>query len=97
MERFPAILLAILVLLQTAFWDVQDIARIDTLLEHARYHAEHYGDGFFVFLSKHYGDQQQDHEKEHSDHEELPLHHQSCVPVFADMVCFSAESLSSRC
>ena len=96
MERFPAILLAFLVLLQSTFWDMQDITRIDTLLEHARYHAEEYGDGFFVFLSKHYGDLQQDHEREHqehSEHEDLPFHHQSFVPVLAHLAGLSQSLL----
>ncbi|MBT8179418.1 MAG: hypothetical protein KJO94_01170 [Eudoraea sp.] len=93
MVRIPSILLAFLVLLQSSFWDMQDIYRIDSLVEHARFHSENYGDNFLLFISKHYGDLQQEHENEHqeeqSQHEELPFQHQSCVPLLADLACFS--------
>lgn len=93
MVRIPSILLAFLVLLQSSFWDMEDISRIDSLVEHARFHSENYGDNFLLFLSKHYGDLQAEHENEHqeekSPHEELPFQHQSCVPLMADLACFS--------
>ena len=93
MARIPSILLAFLVLLQSSFWDMEDISRIDSLIEHARFHSENYGDNFLLFLSKHYGDLQQEHENEHqeeqSPHEELPFQHQSCVSLLADLACFS--------
>ncbi len=95
MVRISSLLLAFLVLLQSSFWDLQDISRIDSLVEHARFHSENYGDNFLLFLSKHYGDLQQEHQNEHqeerSKHEELPFQHQSCVPLMADIACFTNE------
>ena len=100
MDRIPSILLAFLVLMQSSFWDLEDISRIDSLIEHARFHAENHGDNFMLFLSKHYGELQHEHEKEHqeerSQHEELPFQHHSCVPLVADIACFSNSFIPIR-
>ena len=50
---------------------------MDALLEHAKFHEEQYGDGFASFMAKHYGDQKEEHQKEHRDHghDQLPFQH----------------------
>ena len=77
MLRLSAILLSGLMLLQSLHLGMADLAQLDELLEHARYHQEQYGDSFLTFLSKHYGEQkeqhQQDHREEQPEHEELPF------------------------
>lgn len=82
MFKSVSILLSALVLLQSARLDLADITQFDELIEHARFHSEEYGDNFLVFLSKHYGELQQDHQKQHQEeqdeHKDLPFSHQSC-------------------
>lgn len=77
MAKFFSIGLSFLVLFQSFNLDLGDLSKLDELMEHAQFHSEKYGDNFFVFLSKHYGELQeehsQDHEEEHNDHEELPF------------------------
>ena len=89
MIRIHSILLALLVLLQSSFWNLDDVSRMGALIEHAKFHADAYGDNFVVFLSKHYGELQQEHDKQHqeekSEHENLPFQNQSCVLVVADL------------
>ncbi|MBT8320126.1 MAG: hypothetical protein KJO90_00500 [Eudoraea sp.] len=89
MIRLSSILLAFLVLLQSSFWDMDDVSRMGSLIEHAKFHADAYGDNFLVFLSKHYGELQKEHDREHqeekSQHESLPYQNHSCVLVVADL------------
>ena len=58
-------------------FSIQELAQIDELIEHARFHKAEHGDNFFVFLSKHYGEQKAEHDKTHheekEDHEQLPF------------------------
>ena len=66
-----------------------DIMQLDELMEHAQFHQQEYGDNFFIFLSKHYGELKAEHSKKHQeeqkDHEELPFQcqgHMSSVVAF---------------
>lgn len=90
MVKGAAILLSALVLVQSIRLDMGDLAQLDELLEHARFHADKYGDNFLVFLSKHYGNLQNDHKQSHqeeqSQHEKLPFNHQSCQHLLADFL-----------
>ncbi len=51
--------------------------QLDELIEHAQFHKQEYGDTFFVFPSKHYGELKAEHSKNHQeeqkDHEQLPF------------------------
>ena len=75
--------LSSLLLLQSTSIGVADVLRIDQLIEHAQLHQQEYGDSLWVFLSKHYGELQQEHMGEHphnsKDHSQLPFHHNGCV------------------
>ena len=77
MIRLTSILLSSLMLLQSFNFGVSDLIQLDDLLEHASYHQRQFGDSFLTFLSKHYGDQkeehQQDQREEQPDHEQLPF------------------------
>lgn len=77
MSKLFAILLSSLILMQSLHVDYDDIVQIDELIEHAQFHKAEYGDNFFVFISKHYGELKEDHSKNHQeeqkDHEELPF------------------------
>ncbi len=90
MFKLISILLSTLVLLQSARLDLADIVQFDELIEHARFHSEKYGDNFLVFLSKHYGELQQDHQQQHQEeqdeHKDLPFGHQSCQHAMAPFV-----------
>jgi len=84
-----------LVLIQSFNLDMSDLAHMDELLEHAKFHSEKYGDTFFVFISKHYGELQkaheQDHQEEKKEHEKLPFTHHCCTHVSTDFVLYKTE------
>lgn len=89
MLRACSIVLSSLLLLQSLHLSFQDLAQLDDLLEHARYHKEQFGDNLVTFISKHYGDLKDDHSQNHQEereqHEKLPFqqHLQLCIsPVF---------------
>ncbi|MDT7830035.1 hypothetical protein RQM65_15310 [Pricia sp. S334] len=77
-----------LILIQSFDIAMEDIVQFDELLEHAEFHAEEYGDNIFVFISKHYGELKEQHNKDHQeekkDHEKLPFqNHCSCSSTVA--------------
>ena len=95
MSKLIAILLSTLILTQSLRIDYDDIVQIDDLVEHAQYHKAEYGDNFFVFISKHYGELKEDHSKNHQeeqkDHEQLPFQcHDHIVTITAFVLhkCF---------
>ncbi|MCA0131394.1 hypothetical protein [Winogradskyella alexanderae] len=80
MSKLFVITLSLIILVQSAGIGVNDILQLDELIEHAQFHKQEYGDSFFVFLSKHYGEQKAEHSKNHQeeqkDHEQLPFQYQ---------------------
>lgn len=83
MSKLFTISLSLMILLQSAGIGANDILQIDELIEHAQFHKEAYGDSFFVFLSKHYGDQKtehsENHQEEQKDHDQLPFQYQGQI------------------
>ncbi len=79
MTRLVSIALSLTVLFQGLHLSLSDVVQLDELLEHARYHEQQFGDDFLTFLSKHYGEQKEDHSRQHSEekeqHEQLPFQH----------------------
>lgn len=77
MSKFFTILLSSVILIQSLYIDYDDVVQLDELIEHAQYHKVEYGDNFFVFISKHYGELKDDHRKNHQeeekDHQQLPF------------------------
>ena len=77
--RLGAILLSALLLMQSFHITVTDLARVDDLMAHMRYHQEQFGDDLLSFFSKHYGEEKAEHQKNHReerpDHEQLPFQH----------------------
>ncbi|EAR01170.1 hypothetical protein [Maribacter sp. HTCC2170] len=90
MAKFFSISLSFLILFQSFNLDLTDLAHIDELIEHAQFHSEKYGDNFFVFISKHYGEMEKEHKAEHQEekdeHEELPFNHHCCSHIFTAFV-----------
>jgi len=80
MVKLISIAISLLILVQSFNIHISDIVELDELVEHAQFHAEEYGDNFFVFISKHYGElkaeHSQKHQEEKEDHEQLPFQHQ---------------------
>ncbi len=74
MPKVVAILLSFFILGQGAFTYAAELEKMDDLLEHAKFHEEEYGDGFASFMSKHYGNQKEDHKDDHG-HDQLPFQH----------------------
>ena len=83
MQKLFAIVFSFLLLFQSLNIGVEDISKINVLLEHAKFHQEKYGDTFFQFLGEHYGDTMVSHQNDHKEHDELPFkhQHQSCTHV----------------
>lgn len=95
MAKVFSIALSFLVLIQSFNLDLGDLAHIDDLFEHANFHSEKYGDNFLVFISKHYGELQeehtQDHQEEQKEHEELPFTNHCCSHLFTDYVLYKIQ------
>ena len=64
-----------LLVLQSINLNLVDLVKIPVLIEHYNQHQEEYGDDFFSFLDKHYGHDKEEHNTEHSEHQDLPFHH----------------------
>jgi len=76
MMKFFPIILSSLILIQSLDISVEDISKLNVLLEHAKYHQENYGDSFFEFLSEHYGEEiTEDTSNNHKEHKDLPFKH----------------------
>jgi hypothetical protein len=84
-SKLIAIALSVLLLIQSFNIGTDDLLQFDELIEHARFHKQEYGDTFFVFLSKHYGELKAEHSKNHQeeqkDHEQLPFQCQGHIVV----------------
>ncbi|MFT7188982.1 MAG: hypothetical protein ACI9AV_002256 [Sediminicola sp.] len=88
MVKLFSFVMAGLLLIQNLDVAFSDLGQIDELMEHAHFHSEKYGDNLFVFISKHYGEMKDQHNKDHQeeekDHEKLPFqHHCSCSSTVA--------------
>lgn len=83
MSKLVAISFSLLMLFQSISIDMDDLIQLDELVEHSQFHKEQYGDNFFVFVSKHYGELKAEHNQKHQDeqddHDELPFSHHSCT------------------
>ncbi len=90
MKFLVSISLSAILLLQGFNFGLPDLLRVGDLLEHASFHAENHGDSFAVFLSKHYGELKDQHNREHQEeekeHEKLPFNHQACAHSFTGFV-----------
>lgn len=97
MSKLASIALSFLILTQSFNMDLGDLAHIDDLLEHAELHSEKYGDNLLVFISKHYGELQGEHNHDQQDekkeHEELPFTHHCCSHAFTAFVLNRFETL----
>lgn len=80
LNKIVAILLSFFILLQLVDVGFEQVAKVKTLLEHAAYHNEVYGDSFFDFLVEHYTDESLHTADDHREHENLPFKdpHQCC-------------------
>lgn len=81
---------SLVILMQSFGLNFNDVLQVDELIEHAQFHKEKYGDNFFVFISKHYGELKEEHNIEHGEekenHEKLPFQHSlrfSSISIFA--------------
>jgi hypothetical protein len=107
MSKFLSIFTSFLILFQSLNINLDEFTQIDELVEHAFYHAEEYGDDIFVFVSKHYGELKEDHnrnnDEERSEHEQLPFNHlcsSNFTTVFildeVELVCAEIETVGSK-
>ena len=95
MKTVFAFTLSTLIFFQTIGIGIGDIMLFGSLIEHAQYHSENYGDNFSDFMAKHYGAQKEEHKnnqsEEEQDHKKLPFQHTSCHHILTDGVLISFE------
>lgn len=53
MNKILALTYSFLILIQSFNINLDDISKINALIDHAQFHKEMYGDSFFDFLSEH--------------------------------------------
>lgn len=90
MKAVLVISLSLLVFFQSVGIGVSDLFMLSELIEHAKYHSEEYGDDFFTFFEKHYGDLKLEHQKtnteERAQHEKLPFQHNNVNHLLSEVV-----------
>ncbi len=100
MKTFIAISLSLLVFFQSVGLGISDIFMLTDLVEHANFHSKEYGDDFFTFFEKHYGDLKAEHDKTHeeesSKHEKLPFQHNNCNHLLAEVIVLDYVFLLER-
>lgn len=77
----------------------RDIINIGNLVEHARFHVDTYGDNFEIFLSKHFGELQEEHNSEYqkeNEHEKLPFSHHSNLHYLIELVLLPSDFSSLK-
>ncbi len=86
--RLATVILSFIILMQSCHIGFSDVLGLGELAEHAKFHKQKYGDNFFIFLSKHYGELKNKHTKNHqeesSKHKKLPFkeHQHMCMADF---------------
>lgn len=75
MTKVFSIIFANIILFQSFNIGFDDFSRLNTLLEHAAFHQENYGDSFFEFLAEHYSEEIKSDSIKHEEHENLPFKH----------------------
>lgn len=83
MNKILALTYSFLILIQSFNINLDDISKINALIDHAQFHKEMYGDSFFDFLAEHYGEARDDHESDHKEHKDLPFkdNHHMCTHI----------------
>ena len=90
MRKIISIALIGLLLLQTSDINISDVLQLKNLYQHAKFHQQMYGDGFFDFLAEHYGTKVHEHSDNHKEHHNLPLKHQhNCADAFTVFTFFN--------
>ncbi|WP_417558653.1 hypothetical protein [Mesoflavibacter zeaxanthinifaciens] len=83
MNKILALTYSFLILIQSFNINLDDISKINALIDHAQFHKEMYGDSFFDFLAEHYGEARDNHENDHKEHKDLPFkdNHHMCTHI----------------
>ena len=89
MNKIAAIILSFTILIQSFTFDLLDIDKFPALVNHFIDHYES-GDGISDFLTMHYGDKANFHEKDHNEHKQLPFKHQHLDAQFQLTFIFCA-------
>ncbi len=75
--KLATLILSFTIFCQSCSIGFSDILQLGELIAHAQFHKKEYGDDFFTFLSKHYGELKNEHYQKHkeesSQHEKLPF------------------------
>ena len=97
LNKCVSLLMSVFVLAQSFNIHLADVLQLESLYEHIEFHEATYGDDIFSFISKHYGKELQEHDKDSQDdseHEKLPFNHRiSCDSLHYCIVNWDQNSL----
>ncbi|MEX2380166.1 MAG: hypothetical protein WD530_05450 [Vicingaceae bacterium] len=77
---------------------LNDFLRLGDLIEHANYHADEFGDDWWSFFQKHYGEDSRNHiQNQHKEeHQKLPKHDHVCSGSLAVFVLTNKLNISLK-
>lgn len=75
MSQIGAFILSFTILFQSFNFEIDDIYKLSTFLNHITCHIEN-GDNFGDFIDLHYGNKSNSHQEKHKEHKNLPFKHQ---------------------
>lgn len=100
MKMLVSISLSLIVFFQSVGVNISDVLMVNDLVEHAKYHAEEYGDDFTAFFEKHYGSLKAEHQasNSHKDspHEKLPFQHNNCNHLLPEVVVIAYDFMIEK-
>ena len=95
LTKSTSLLLSIFILSQSFNIHLMDVLKLSNLIEHMELHESVYGDDIFSFLSKHYGDQTEEHKEQRkgsNEHQKLPFSHNVSMDA-ASLFIFDASMM----
>lgn len=80
MQKLLTISFVLLMFVQSLSTNIEDYFNVLDLLEHYNLHNKLYGDGFTIYLSKHFGNLKDSHrEQDQRERNEYPSNHHDCI------------------
>ena len=92
MHKISVIILSFTILIQSFNFELTDVNKISTLVDHITTHVET-GDSFADFISMHYGSKLSTHKNEHKEHRELPFKHEHLEAHFQYVYTLISEDI----
>jgi len=88
--KLSALILSTVILLQSITFSTSAIVEIANFVEHYNLHKQTQHDSFVEFISKHYGDMKNQHNKDqsskHHNHQRLPFNNSNATHLFVGVI-----------